>query len=124
MIRGSWFVVLALTAAGCAVERHFSIKPYENQTVEAMSGDRWLFDLEDDADAQWDAVTDDADVEVTFKRGETRTASVCVRVHRGYDGPSTVKFYLKAKNEQRPRREFTIGLYKRCGDEAFWKKLM
>ncbi len=94
-------------------------------------GERRYVDLEEDVDAgyRWDFTCDDADVEVTMDHeppeggNEGRklgTADVRIRIHRGYDGPSTVRFFYKCVGKP-IEKEFTISLFRRTGDFAFWE---
>ena len=48
-------------------------------------------------------------------------AKVMIRIHRGYDGPSTVTFALKRPGEKTPEKSFTVTLFRRTGDAAFWR---
>ena len=47
-------------------------------------------------------------------------AAVRIRIHRGYDGPTAIRFFRKRKGEP-IEKEFTISLFRRTGDFAFWK---
>ena len=105
--------------------------PEKSQVVCVEKGERLYFDLEEDADAgyRWDFTCDDKDVEVTMDHeaseaaGEGRamgTAEVRIRIHRGYDGPSAVHFFYKCRGKP-IEKEFTISLFRRTGDFAFWK---
>ena len=119
--------------AGCAVERRYSVVPERNQVLHAESGDRFLFDLEENMTTgySWRATCDDADVDVSIKHvagatdegmvGVPGTAEVEIRVHRGYDGPSKIRFLYRRDWESAPIKEFTITLYNRTGDRAFWE---
>ena len=124
----------ALLLAGCSVERHYSdIVPERNQAVRVESGDRFYFDLEENTTTgyEWIATCDDPDVSVTITHercdtddglvGAPGVAKVEVRVHRGYDGPSTVRFRYKRRWEKDFAKQFTITLYKDVGDRAFWR---
>ena len=124
----------ALLLAGCSVERHYSdIVPERNQAVRVESGDRFYFDLKENTTTgyEWIATCDDPDVSVTITHerndtdnglvGAPGVAKVEVRVHRGYDGPSTVRFRYKRRWEKDFAKQFTITLYKDVGDRAFWK---
>ena len=121
-------VVLAATLAGCATGRRFwAVEPGVSQIVRVASGDRIFFKLEETSGFRWDFECDDGDVSVSLERdhekvGETRTVRVEIRVHRGYDGPSTVTFVKRARNGA-PIADgrFTVTLFKRTGDTAFWK---
>ena len=109
--------------------------PGRNQVVRVTSGDRLYFDLDEDAAAGWlwDYKCNDPDVEVTLdhfeaepgdgRDGASGRAKVRIRIHRGYDGPSTVRFLYgrQRDNKPQPAKEFTITLYKRTGDVAFWE---
>ena len=102
--------------------------PEKNQVIRVEKGERLYFDLAEDVDAGilWDCTCDDADVEVTIDHetpGErkTGTAAVRIRIHRGYDGPSTIRFVCRSPNVAEPVRTFTLSLFRRTGDCAFWK---
>ncbi len=106
--------------------------PERNQVVRVEKGERLYFDLEEDVDAgyRWDFTCDDPDVQVTVDHeapedgdGAVRalgTAEVRIRIHRGYDGPSTVRFVYKCPGKP-AEKEFTLSLFRRTGDAAFWK---
>ena len=125
--------LVALLLAGCAVERRYSVVPERNQVLHAESGDRFIFDLEENMTTgySWRATCDDADVDVSIRHvagvsdeglvGVPGKAEVQIRVHRGYDGPSKIRFLYKRDWEKKPVKEFTITLYKRTGDRAFWE---
>lgn len=126
-------IALFALLAGCAVERRYAVVPERNQVLHADSGDRFIFDLEENMTTgyAWCATCDDADVDVSIRHvagvsddgrvGVPGTAEVQIRVHRGYDGPSKIRFLYKRDWEKKPLKEFTITLYKRTGDRAFWK---
>lgn len=129
-------MLLALAAVlfgGCAFERHYSIVPGKDQVVEVESGDRWLFELDEAADEfEWDCTCDDDDVEVSIDHvagevgegaaGTAGKARVTIRVHRGYDGPSVVLFFCRRRcGKGRLAKPFAVTLFRRTGDEAFWK---
>ena len=124
----------ALLLAGCAFERHYlAIVPERNQVVRAMSGDRFLFDLEENLTTgyEWTATCDDADVDVTIRHvpgeatdgmvGVPGVAKVEIRMRRGYDGPSHVRFRYARSWEKESLKEFSVTFYKRTGDTAFWE---
>ena len=131
------FAAAALAAiallSGCHVGRHYSVVPERNQVLAAQSGDRFFFDLEENATTgyAWRATCDDADVSVRVTHvaggsdaglvGVPGKAEVEIRVHRGYDGPSAIRFQYRRAWEARPLKEFTIALHKRTGDRAFWE---
>ena len=126
------FLSLALLAGCKMVWRKILSNPDKNQVVRVEKGERLYFDLEEDVDAgrRWDFSCDDRDVEVTIdheepgrpgEKGRTLgSASVRIRIHRGYDGPSTVRFFYKSVGKP-IEKEFTITLYRRIGDYAFWE---
>jgi len=128
-------LMLALAAValcGCSVERHHISSPGRSQTIRVESGDRWFMDLEEDSASgcRWYAKSDDSDVDVIIEHvpgkdgdgrvGAVGTAAVTIRVFRGYDGPSTVTFTYKRKGKE-PEKRFTITLFRRTGDCAFWE---
>ena len=125
------FRALAMFAGCNMVSRRILPDPEKNQVVRVENGERLYFDLEEDVDTGnlWDFTCDDSDVEVTIdhetpgtrKEGqELDAAAVRIRIHRGYDGPTTIRFFRKRKGEP-VEREFTITLYRRIGDCAFWE---
>ena len=116
--------VLALGVAwlgGCRIERHLLADPGQNQVVRVESGDRFYFDLPEEGygGAQWDFTCDDKDVDVTIDH-EKGEAAVRIRIHRGYDGPSTVRFVCRRPGRE-PEKSFTVALFKRPGDFACWE---
>ena len=125
-------MVIALVASlcGCAFgHRFWAVQPGVDQVLRVQSGDRVYFEMEEDSAAGyiWDFACDDSDVTVVIahvrKRGDGATglAKAMIRVHRGYDGPSEVTFALKRPGEKTPARSFTITLFRRTGDAAFWR---
>ena len=130
-----WGVLSSLAAAialtGCAFERHYVKDAGVNQVLQVQSGDRWYMDLEENASTgyQWSGDCDDKDVEVKIAHlpaeselvGAPGKASVEVCVHRGFDGPSSVNFEYRRPWEKAPLRSFSLQLFKRTGDEGFWK---
>ena len=125
--------VVALALAGCSSGRRFcAVEPGVNQALRVASGDRIFFEMEEDASAgaRWDYTCDDHDVEVSIdhrppKRGEgggaPGSAAVEIRIHRGYDGPSVVTFMLKKPGPGKTAKRFSVTLFKRTGDVAFWE---
>lgn len=114
-------VALALSLAGCDfVTWHGIPNPGQSQVLKVKSGDRFFFSLDEDADCPWDFTCDDSDVLVlpTHVDGKVK---VEMRIHRGYDGPSAVRFFCQKGGEPSPRREFTLSLYRITGDRAFWE---
>ena len=125
--------LVAAALAGCSFERHYLPSGGKNQVVRVESGDRLFMDLEENATTgyRWEATSDDADVEVEIVHvpgksdeglaGAPGKAEVTIRVHRGYDGPTAVTFRYKRPWEKEPLKKFTVTLFKRTGDCAFWK---
>ena len=128
-------VAALLLAYGCqGTGRRFISNPGKDEVLRVVSGDRIYFDLEENTTAgfEWDYVCNDRDVEVTIDHvaadssggsvGSPGLARVCIRIHRGYDGPSNVHFkYRRQWRKGPPVKEFDIGLYKRTGYVAFWE---
>ena len=133
MKRALLVLAAAAALAGCAFERrHFAVRPGVNQALSVVSGDRIFFDMDENPSTglTWDFTCDDPDVEVSIahkppKRGgvdgEPGSASVEIRVHRGYDGPSTIVFSLRRPGAGPVDRRFTITLFRKTGDAAFWR---
>ena len=124
-------LTLALSSGCNMVWRRSLPDPAKNQGVWVEKGERLYCGREGGVGAgyRWDFTCDDADVEVTVdheapeRGGEGRalgTAEVRIRIHRGYDGPTTVRFFYKSRGKP-AEREFTITLYRRIGDYAFWE---
>lgn len=127
-------VALALCCGCEGSGRHFIDNPGRDQVLRVISGERIFFDLEENTATgyAWDYVCDDPDIEVTIDHvaadksegrvGAPGVARVCIRIHRGYDGPSNVHFmYRRPWKKGSPAKDFDIGLYKRTGDVAFWE---
>lgn len=125
------FVFLLTGLLGCSVERHW-LKGEVNQVVRVESGDRFFLTLEENATTgyMWKAECDDDSVDVIIDHkppeqsdrvGAPGQAKVTIRIFRGYDGPSEVRFRYQRSWEAKPIREFTITLFKRTGDCAFWE---
>ena len=106
---------------GCSMERHFISSPGTSQAIRVESGDRFFMDLDEESSSgyRWRATCNDSDVEVRIEH-RPGTAKVAIRIHRGYDGPSAVVFAYGRAGEA-PTKKFTITLYKRTGDCAFWE---
>lgn len=131
MCRNVLLALLTAIAGGCAFERHRLDNPGKNEVIKVESGDTWRFELEENATTgyQWRAKCDDDDVEVSIRHigavgkyaGAPGRAEVAIHIHRGYDGPSTVRFEYARNWEKSVAKSFTLSLYKRTGDEAFWK---
>ena len=114
------FLVAALACAGCSFERHAVACPGVNQVIRVSSGDRHSFALEEEDGCRWSCTCDDSDVETSIVHDDGK-AEVTVRVHRGYDGPSTVHFVCRRGTARTPVRQFTLTLFRRTGDTAFWE---
>ena len=133
MRRALVMLAAAAALAGCALERrYFAVRPGVNQALSVVSGDRIFFDMDEDTSSglRWDFTCDDPDVEVSMAHnppkhggvdGESGSASVEIRVHRGYDGPSTIVFSLRRSGAGSVDRRFTITLFRKTGDAAFWR---
>ena len=125
--------VLSAALAGCASGMRFSsVRPGVNQALRVVSGDRIFFEMKENASTgfRWDCTCDDPDVEVSMDRvppkkrdvnGAPGSVRVEIRIHRGYDGPSAVTFVLKRPGSGQVAERFTLTLFKRTGDAAFWK---
>ena len=128
LLSAAMVLLVVALVAGCATGRRFqAVEPGVNQVVRVASGDRMFFELEEPRGFRWDFECDDGDVSVSLKRGQgevggTSVVRVEIRIHRGYDGPSAVTFMKRAQNGA-PTADgrFTVTLYKRTGDTAFWK---
>lgn len=92
----------------------------KNEVLRVESSQRIFFELPIDPGHMWDAVDDDDDVDVMFKRDGDH-ADVELRIHRGYDGPSVVRFRYRKDGTNRVLEEFTLSLFRRTGDQAYWK---
>ena len=123
-LRTVFAAALAASAlAGCSTGRRFSaVEPGVNQVLRVTSGGRVYFEMEEDpnGDGTWDFVCDDHDVEVKIVHADC-VAKVEVRIHRGYDGPSAITFSCRRVRGGAPSRQFTITLFRRTGDAAFWE---
>lgn len=116
-------MALACLLTGCHLGMHFISDPTRSRVVNASSGERYYFSLDEKADsgAKWSAKSDDPDVEVTIDHfPEDDVAKVRIRIHRGFDGPASVRFSCRVKSGT-PPEGFTICFYKRTGDQAFWE---
>jgi len=126
-------LVFSLLLFGCTWNRHYISSPGESQAIRVEAQDRFYMDLEENATAgyRWYGKSNDPDVDVIIDHksgtggrgrvGASGTASVTIRVHRGFDGPAAVTFTYKRSGEKDPVKKFTITLYKRTGDAAFWE---
>ena len=132
------FFILTLVAlailSGCnMVWRRIVPDPEKDQVIRVEKGERLYFDLEENGTTgyQWDYICSDPDIQVTIdhcppKRmdgivGASGRAEVRIRVRRGYDGPSDVRFQYRRPWEKKPIKEFVISLFRRTGDCAFWE---
>ena len=114
-------LLACLVLAGCQLGLYRSVEnPGTSQVMRVASGDRVCFDLPTEKGCAWRATSDDADVTVAVHpHGET--SAVEIRVHRGYDGPTQVRFRQVDARTGRQVSTFTLSFYKRTGDAAFWK---
>lgn len=105
-------------------------RPGESEYIQVKSGDRISFELNEASEScRWDFTCDDSDVEVRLDRippeeGEScGKAAVLIRVRRGYDGPSNIRFFCRGcgRSSKPLDKAFTISLFKRTGDVAFWE---
>ena len=122
-MRGAARVLLAacLALTGCDfVTWHSLSHPGESQVVRVASGDRYFFTLDEEEGCRWDFVSDDPDVAVRLDHGDGK-AKVEVRIHRGYDGPSAVRFTYVRAGTGEEIRHFTLSFYRNTGDRAFWE---
>lgn len=110
-----------LALAGCDfVTWHYLSRPGESQVVRVSSGDRFFFALDEAEGCRWDFDVDDPDVAVRLDHDDGR-AKVELRIHRGYDGPSVVRFVCTRAETGEKVRDFTLSLYRNTGDRAFWE---
>ena len=122
-MRGAARVLLlaSLALAGCDfVTWHSLSHPGESQVVRVASGDRYFFTLDEEEGCRWDFVSDDPDVAVRLDHGDGK-AKAEVRIHRGYDGPSAVRFTYARAGTGEEIRHFTLSFYRNTGDRAFWE---
>ena len=116
---------VASALCGCRViDRKLIFDPGKNQVIQTESGERYYFSLDERGGdgAVWDARSDDGDVDVSVYHTYPPTeASVRIRVHRGFDGPSTVYFVRKKPGSSEVVRKFTMSFFKRTGDIAVWE---
>ena len=119
--------VLGVASALCGcrvVDRKLIFDPGKNQVVQTESGERFYFSLDESGGdgAVWSARSDDPDVDVSVYHTYPPTeASVSIRVHRGFDGPSTVYFVRKKPGSKEIVGKFAMGFFKRTGDVAVWE---
>ena len=116
------FVILTMCSlVGCDLGRHWLADTPCDQVVKAESGDRFYLTLAEEpaSGARWSATSDDRDVTVAVNH-RLGQAKVEIRVHRGFDGPATVSFSCRQKSGE-PPKGFSVVLYKRTGDVAFWE---
>ena len=132
-MRGGTVLLLAASlVCGCNFASWRSIeRPGESQVIRVESGDRLFMRLEDEPGCRWSGKCDDPDVDLRIDHeageavkgmvGTPGLAKVEIRVHRGYDGPSTVMFTCKRSRDREVVKKFTISLFKNTGDRAFWE---
>ena len=115
-------LALALVSACRFMDRRVVPEPGRNEVIRVESGERLYFDLKEEGGLVWDCRSDDNDAEVSVERGGQGTARVSVRIHRGFDGPATLRFSCRRKGEKAEGPEsFTVALFRRTGEAAFWK---
>ena len=121
---------IALIGAACAlcgcrlIDRKLVFDAGRNQVIQTESGERFYFSLDErgEGGAVWSAKSDDPDVTVEVKHTHPPTeASVSIRVHRGFDGPSTVYFVRKKPGSAKPAGKFAMSFFRRTGDAAVWE---
>lgn len=114
--------VLACGLLGCNfLCRHWLSGPLENRVIRTETGERFYLDLDEEGGmaGRWSATSDDRDVSVMIDHG-CSPAKAEIRVHRGFDGPAVVTF-KRCREGGAPLKEFSIMVYKRTGDVAFWE---
>ena len=120
-MKRAWVLALALVAACQFVDRRVVSEPGRNEIIRVESGERLYFNLKEEDGRVWDCRSDDKDAEVSIERGQG-TARVRVRIHRGFDGPATLRFSCRRNGEKAEGPEsFTVALFRRTGAAAFWK---
>ena len=117
---------VASVLCGCRViDRKLVFDPGKNQIIQTESGERFYFSLDESGDGEaavWSANSDDSDVDVFVAHTYPPTeASVSIRIHRGFDGPSTVYFVRKKPGSKTVVNRFTLSFFKRTNDSAFWE---
>jgi len=116
-----WTLAVLLACGGCNFARwHWLPNESADRVVRVESGDRYFFKIEEPEGCRWMAASDDPDVEVQVDHDEGR-AKVGIRIHRGYDGPSTVTFRCKRNGVKEPVRQFAVTFYREIADRAFWE---
>ena len=127
-------LLLALLFGGCDMVTWHSLEvDGTSKVVRVGHCCRYYFSLEENCTTgyQWYCDCDDPDVTVTINHvageaakgmvGVPGKAKVEIRIHRGYDGPSTLRFYYQRSWEKEPIKKFTLSLYKETGNRAFWE---
>ena len=110
-----------LVLAGCQLGLYRSLEnPGTSQILRVASGDRVCFDLPTEKGCVWRATSDDPDVSVAI-HAHGETSAVEMRVHRGYDGPSLIRFRQVNARTDRQVTTFTLSFYRQTGDAAIWK---
>ena len=114
-------LLACLVLAGCQLGLSRSLEnPGTSQVLRVVSGDRMRFELPTETGCVWRATTDDPDVAVSI-HAHGETSAVEIRIHRGYDGPSIVRFRQLETRTDRQVSTFTLSVYRQTGDTAFWK---
>ena len=104
------------------IDRKLVFDPGKNQIIQTESGERFYFSLDERGGAVWSARSDDPDVDVAISHTHPPTeASVSIRVHRGFDGPSTVYFVRKKPGSRMVVGKFAMSFFKRTNDAAIWE---
>ena len=121
-----FIAVLGVASALCGcrmIDRKLVFDPGKNQIIQTESGERFYFSLDEHGgDAVWSAKSDDPDVEVAVEHTHPPTeASVSIRIHRGFDGPSTVYFVRKKPGSRSVFGKFAMAFFKRTNDAAVWE---
>jgi len=104
------------------IDRRLVFDPGKNQVIQTESGERFYFSLDERGGAVWSAKSDDPDVEVSIAHTHPSSeASVWIRIHRGFDGPSTVYFVRKKPGGKSVVGKFAMSFFKRTNDAALWE---
>jgi len=115
-------VLLLLLATGCQfADRHAVLNPGTDQVIEVKSGDRLAFELDEEKECEWFGISDDSDVDILYEHTKPGKITIRIYINRGYDGPSTVNFRCLRGSSPIPIKHFTLTLFKRTGDYAFWE---
>lgn len=118
-----WALVLLLLCGCQMIDRKLLVDASRNQIIRVENGDRYYFSLKEDVASgkKWYCSVDNPDVEVTIDHDGLDEADVRIRVHRGFSKSAHLRFTYEAFGAEEPLKTFTIGLFRRTGDVAFWK---